>query len=106
MHAVKAVRFLPLGRGGEVPGERRQRHTPILPSTNLVAWVWAVLVGGLSWSFLRAGYVCTGVQSAPGSRGEGRPVKLEEGTTGRIRTEASKPVDGSTTKLEGAGGDQ
>ena len=61
-------------------------HTLTPPAcTNLVAWVWAELEGGLSWSCLRAGCVWSEVQSAPETREEGRSVKLKEGTTVMIQ---------------------
>lgn len=80
--------------------QNQNQSPPLLPFTNLVAWVLAAWVGGLSCSFLRVGYVWTGVQSAPQGREEGRSAKLEEGTTGRMRTGTSRPVGGSTTALE------
>ena len=49
--------------------------------TNLVAWVWAVLEGGLSLSCLRVGCVWTEVLSAPETQEVGHSVKLKEGTT-------------------------
>lgn len=49
--------------------------------TNLVAWVWAVLGGALSWPCLWVGCVWTGALSAPESQGAGRSVELHGGIT-------------------------
>lgn len=68
----------------EGPEQRSQTPvTPVRACTNLVAWFWVVLEGGLSLSCLRAGCVWTEVQHAPETREEGRSVKLKESTTVR-----------------------
>lgn len=75
-------------------------HTPAPAYTNLVAWVWVELEGGLSLSCLRVGCVWTEVQSAPETQKAGHSVKLKEGTTvmihlytGRDGSENPRPPD-------------
>ncbi len=83
---------------------RRAQAAPVTPTTpactNLVAWVWAVLEGGLSLSFLRVECVRTEVQTAPETWEVERSVKLKEGTTvithlytGRERTERAERTE-------------